>query len=215
MPGKANMTGPGAGTIVTAVTAKVLAIALVMAASACGPSLPDYDYSKEPNPRRSEFVIGISDDLMITVWKNQQLTTAATVRPDGTITMPLVGDIVAAGKTPTTLRQEIQQRLAEYIKLEGSEITIAITGVNSYRFTVSGEVGQPGIYTAKVYVTVAEAIALAGGFTRFADRDDIVLMRRDDKGQIRKIPIVYSLIASGEQPQMNLVVLSGDSLFVP
>ena len=64
-------------------------------------------------------------------------------------------------------------------------------------------------------MTVAEAIALAGGFTRFADRDDIVLMRRDDKGQIRKIPIVYSLIASGEQPQMNLVVLSGDSLFVP
>ena len=209
------MTGWRGGTIVTAVTAKVLVIAAAVAASACGPSLPDYDYSKEPNPRRSEFVIGISDELMITVWKNQQLTTAATVRPDGTITMPLVGDLVAAGKTPTQLRQEIQRRLAEFIKLEGSEITIAVTGVNSYRFTVSGEVGQPGIYTAKVYVTVAEAIALAGGFTRFADRDDIVLMRRDEKGQIRKIPIVYSLIASGEHPQMNVVVLSGDSLFVP
>lgn len=199
--------------------AKVLviasAVAGLVALGACGASLPDYDYSKEPNPRRSEFVIGISDDLMITVWKNQQLTTAATVRPDGTITMPLVGDITAAGKTPSQLRQEIQSRLAEYIKLEGSEITIAVTGVNSYRFTVSGEVGQPGIYTAKVYVTVAEAIALAGGFTRFADRDDIVLMRRDAKGNIRKIPIVYSLIASGEAPQMNLVILSGDSLFVP
>ena len=200
-------------------TAKVLVIASalagVVALGACGSSLPDYDYSKEPNPRRSEFVIGISDDLQITVWKNQQLTTAATVRPDGTITMPLVGDITAAGKTPSQLRQEIQQRLAEYIKLEGSEITIAVTGVNSYRFTVSGEVGQPGIYTAKVYVSVAEAIALAGGFTRFADRDEIVLMRRDGKGNIRRIPIVYSLIASGEAPQMNLVVLSGDSLFVP
>lgn len=212
------MTALRAGTIVTAVTAKVLVIAAAVAgllAPGCGASLPNYDYTKEPNPRRSEFVIGISDDLMITVWKNQQLTTAATVRPDGTITMPLVGDVTAAGKTPSQLRQEIQGRLAEYIKLEGSEITIAVTGVNSYRFTVSGEVGQPGIYTAKVYVTVAEAIALAGGFTRFADRDDIVLMRRDEKGQIRKIPIVYSLIASGEAPQMNLVVLPGDSLFVP
>lgn len=199
--------------------AKVLviawAVAGLLAVGACGPTLPDYDYTKEPNPRRSEFVIGISDDLMITVWKNQQLTTAATVRPDGTITMPLVGDISAAGKTPSQLRKEIQAKLAEYIKLEGSEITIAVTGVNSYRFTVSGEVGQPGIYTAKVYVTVAEAIALAGGFTRFADRDDIVLMRRDAKGAIRKIPIVYSLIASGEAPQMNLTVLAGDSLFVP
>jgi len=201
------------------VNAKVLviawAVAGLLAVGACGPTLPDYDYTKEPNPRRSEFVIGISDDLMITVWKNQQLTTAATVRPDGTITMPLVGDISAAGKTPSQLRKEIQAKLAEYIKLEGSEITIAVTGVNSYRFTVSGEVGQPGIYTAKVYVTVAEAIALAGGFTRFASRDDIVLMRRDPNGTIRKIPIVYSLIASGEAPQMNLTVLAGDSLFVP
>ncbi len=198
-------------------TAKVLVIASAVASllAACGPTLPDYDYTKEPNPRTSEFVIGISDDLMITVWKNQQLTTAATVRPDGTITMPLVGDVAAAGKTPSELRKEIQARLTEYIKLEGSEITIAVTGVNSYRFTVSGEVGQPGIYTSKVYVTVAEAIALAGGFTRFADRDDIVLMRRDPKGNIRKIPIVYSLIASGESPQMNLTVLAGDSLFVP
>ena len=75
--------------------------------------------------------------------------------------------------------------------------------------------GQPGIYTSKVYVTVAEAIALAGGFTRFADPDEIVLMRRDDKGDIRRIPIVYTLIANGEQPQMNLTILSGDSIFVP
>lgn len=196
---------------------KVLALAAVALALlvGCGPSLPSYDYSKEPNPRKSEYVIGVSDELQVTVWKNQQLTTATTVRPDGTITMPLVGDLVAAGKTPTQLKSEIQTRLAEFIKLEGSEITVAVTGVNSYRFTVSGEVGQPGIFTSKVYVTVAEAIALAGGFSRFADRDSIVLMRRDDKGQVRRIPIVYSMIASGEHPEMNLVVLPGDSLYVP
>src|SRR5678816_9985 len=97
MPGRANMTGREATSIVAAVNAKVLviawAVAGLLAVGACGPTLPDYDYTKEPNPRRSEFVIGISDDLMITVWKNQQLTTAATVRPDGTITMPLVGDV--------------------------------------------------------------------------------------------------------------------------
>ena len=199
-------------------TSKVLVVAAALVGSllaSCTPGVPDYPYHEEPNPRRSEFVIGISDDLMITVWRNQQLTTAVTVRPDGTITMPLIGDLVAAGKTPSQLRNEIQKRLAEYIKLEGSEITVAITGVNSYRFTVSGEVGSPGIYTSKVYVTVAEAIALAGGFTRFASRDDMVLMRRDAKGTIRKIPIVYSHISSGDHPEMNLVILSGDSLYVP
>jgi polysaccharide export outer membrane protein len=182
----------------------------------CGPAIPDATvYKSEPDPRKAEFVIGISDDLLVTVWKNQQLTTQVTVRRDGTITMPLVGDVVAAGKTPSQLKQEIQSRLAEYIKLEGSEITVAVVGINSYRFTVSGEVGQPGIYTAKVYVTVAEALALAGGFTRFADRDDIVLMRRDKKGDVRKIPIVYSALASGDRPEMNLVVMAGDSIFVP
>jgi polysaccharide export outer membrane protein len=62
---------------------------------------------------------------------------------------------------------------------------------------------------------VAEAIALAGGFTRFAKRDDIVLMRRNQAGVVRRIPIAYSLIANGEYPEMNLVVLSGDSIFVP
>lgn len=204
-------------------TARTRLISLVIAMSAlsapvvgCGPKVPDYDYSKEPNPRRAEFVIGVSDELLVTVWKKPELTTTTTVRPDGTITLPLIGDVLASGKTPSQLKQEIQKRVAEYIKLDtSSTITVAVTGVNSYRFTVSGEVGQPGIHTSKVYVTVAEAIALAGGFTRFASRDEIVLMRRNQAGVVRRIPISYNLIASGEYPEMNLVVLPGDSIFVP
>jgi polysaccharide biosynthesis/export protein len=202
---------------VTATTRLFSLAALAAAlATACGPRAPDYDYSKEPNPRKSEFVIGPSDELLITVWRKPELSTQATVRPDGTITMPLIGDIVAGGKTSSQLKQEIQRRVAEFIRLDASTtIAVAVNNVNSYRFTVSGEVGQPGIHSSKVYVTVAEAIALAGGFTRFANRDDIVLMRRNQAGVIRRIPIVYSLIANGEYPEMNLVVMSGDSIFVP
>lgn len=198
-------------------TTRLFSLALAAAlATACGARAPDYDYSKEPNPRKSEFVIGPSDELMITVWRKPELSTQATVRPDGTITMPLIGDIVAGGKTSSQLKQEIQRRVAEFIRLDASTtIAVAVNNVNSYRFTVSGEVGQPGIHSSKVYVTVAEAIALAGGFTRFANRDDIVLMRRNQAGVIRRIPIVYSLIANGEYPEMNLVVMSGDSIFVP
>jgi polysaccharide export outer membrane protein len=193
----------------------LLAAALAVFAS-CGARPPDYDYGKEPNPRRSEFVIGVSDELLITVWRKPELTTSASVRPDGTITLPLIGDVVANGKTPSQLKQEIQKRVAEFIKLDSSTtITVALNGINSYRFTVSGEVAQPGIHTSKVFVSVAEAIALAGGFTRFAKRDDIVLMRRDQAGAIRRIPIAYSLIANGSYPEMNLTVLAGDSIFVP
>jgi polysaccharide biosynthesis/export protein len=180
----------------------------------CGPRAPDYDYTKEPNPRESEFVIGVADELRIDVWRRPELTTDATVRSDGVITMPLIGDISAAGKTPTQVKQEIQRRALAFMKID-TPITIAIKAWNSYKFTVSGEVEQPGIHTSNSFVSVAEAIALAGGFTRFAKRDDIVLMRRNQAGVTRRIPIVYSLIANGQYPAMNLTILAGDSVFVP
>lgn len=184
--------------------------------TACGSALPDYDYSAEPDPRQREFVLGISDKLRIDVWKNSALSTEAVIRPDGTITLPLIGNLPAAGKTPTELKQAVRKSLSRYVKIDGLEITIAVTEVNSYRFTVTGEVGQPGIYTATQYTTIAEAIAMAGGFTRYADTDAIVLLRRDkDSGSVRRIPIVYSAIATGTHPEMNLVLLAGDSLFVP
>lgn len=193
----------------------VLLACVSVSVGACGPKAPGYDYSKEPDPRRSEYVIGVGDKLSINVWKNPQLSTSVMVRPDGTITMPLVGDLIARGKTPSQLRAEIAKRVAEYVKLEGSEITVSVDESNSYRFTVTGEVTSPGIFTSQHYVTVADVISLAGGFTRFADRNSIVLSRRDANGQVRRIPIVYDLIEDGSHPEMNLVVLPGDSLYVP
>jgi len=190
----------------------VVAFGLIVA---CGPKLPGYDYSSEVDPRVSEYVIGVDDGLTINVWKNEQLSTAAVVRPDGTITMPLVGDLVARGKTPTQLRKAIAKRLAEYVKLGASEITVAVSQVNSYRFTVSGEVIRPGMVQSRQYLTVAEAIAQAGGFTRFADRNKLVLSRRGADGTIRRIPIVYDLIEDGSHPEMNIVMLAGDSLHIP
>lgn len=192
-----------------------LAVAIASQA-ACGPGLPTYDYGKEPDPRTKEYVLGISDELAVNVWKNPDLSTASTIRPDGTITMPLIGDLKAANKTPSQLKSEIETRLEDFIKLEGTAVTVSVTAVNSYRFTVSGEVVRPGIFAANQYTTVAEAIALAGGFTRFAKRDEVSIQRRDRQtGEVRKIPIAYSAIASGNRPEMNLVLLAGDSVHVP
>jgi polysaccharide export outer membrane protein len=189
---------------------------LLLFIAGCGPSIPKYDYSKEPDPRTSEYVLGISDEVAINVWKNPDLSTGVVIRPDGTITLPLIGDMKAAGKTPSALKSEIETRLKDFVKLEGTAVTVSVTAVNSYRFTVSGEVVRPGIFQASQYTTVAEAIALAGGFTRFASRDEIIIYRRDPTtGELRKIPIAYSKIANGSRPEMNLVLLSGDSVHVP
>lgn len=194
---------------------RLLLLALVVLAG-CGVAVPKYDYASEPDPRNTEYVLGVGDDITINVWENPGLTTEGTIRPDGTITMPLIGDIKASGETPTSLKQMINEKLATFVKVESSEITVQVRGANSYRFTVSGEVIRPGVYNQTYYVTVAEAIALAGGFTRFAKKNSMTLMRRDAKtGEVRQIPLVYDLLASGKRPDMNIVLLAGDSLYVP
>lgn len=174
-----------------------------------------YDYSKEPDPRKREFVVGVSDRLKITVWKNADLSTEVTVRPDGTITLPLLGDIHAAGSTPSQLKEEVAKRLSAYIKDEGSTVTIAVIEVNSYRFTVSGNVEHGGVFSSKFYVTVTDAIALAGGLNKFASPRGLVIVRSGDGGKSRRIPIDYQRVSGGEHPEENLGLLPGDSLFVP
>ena len=179
----------------------------------CGATQLNYDYSKEPNPGARGFVLGPSDELAIAVWKNPDLTTNATIRPDGYVTMPLVGDLLAAGKTPRELRKAIEQRIGAYIKDQSLVLTVAVTAVRSYHFIVSGQVSRPGLFTANRYITVAEAMAMAGGPTRFARQDRILIIRR--QGGRRTIPINYETISEGKRPEMNLHLLAGDTIHVP
>ena len=193
-------------------------LALWMALSAqlaCSPRAPTYDYAKEPDPRKSEYIIGNGDSLSINVWKNQELSTSVVVRPDGTITMPLVGDVRALGRTPSQLKVVLAGKVSQFVKLDASQITVAVNEVRSYKFTVSGEVGRPGIIQNSTYVTVTEAIMMAGGFTRFANPDKIVILRKGKDKKIRKIPIVFRHIENGKRPDMNIVMIAGDSMQVP
>jgi len=176
---------------------------------------PQYDYSHEPDPRKSEFVIGASDAMRITVWKTPDLSGEATVRPDGTITLPLIGDLQAVGKTPSQLRDEITKKLGAYIKDETVTVTVALTSIASYRYTVSGNFEHPGIFSSKYYVQVAEAIAMAGGINKFANPHKLVIIRPDAKTKVRRIPIDYERVSSGEHPEENLVLLAGDTLYAP
>jgi polysaccharide export outer membrane protein len=198
---------------------RLLLVLFLLAAAACGPKSYDYPYDKEPDPRNKELVLGVGDVVEIKVWGqgNEGLGTDATIRPDGTITMPLVGDIKAAGRTPSVLKETIKAQLQNFVKLAaGNEVTVAVKNWRSYRFTLDGEVSKAGVFTSDHYVTVDDAIAIAGGLTRFAKRSDIILFRTDPKtGTQRQIPLDYDLLASGKRMDMNIYVLPGDRIYVP
>jgi polysaccharide export outer membrane protein len=181
----------------------------------CGPAPAPHHYAKEPDPRTGEYSIGASDELDIQVWKNAELNTKIRVRPDGYITMPLIGDLKAEGLTPSRLRQQIQRRLRMYLREGDAVVTVAVTGVNSYHVTVAGNVTTPGRYVSPVYLTVSDAIALAGGPTRFADPEETVVLRHGTNGKVRRIPVDYEKIIGGESDDQNVVLLRGDVVFVP
>lgn len=189
------------------------ALPLFLLAAACV-TIPKYDYANEPDPRKLEFVLGPADGVKIGVWKNPDLNTDTRLRPDGTITMPLIGDIPAAGRTPSQLKAEITQRLSIYVKDETATVSVTVTEVNSYRYTVSGNVERGGIFSSKYYVTVGEAIAMAGGVNKFGDPSRLQVIRNQG-GKLRRIPIDYRRIADGSHPEENLALFAGDILYVP
>jgi polysaccharide export outer membrane protein len=193
-----------------------LAVAVVLAGwgCSCATTTPRYDYTAEPDPRKQEYLVGASDVLRVNVWHNIDLTGDAVVRPDGTISLPLIGDVRAAGRTASDIRAEITQKLSAYIKDQTATVTVAVATINSYRFVVTGNVEHGGVFTANHFVTVSEAVALAGGPNRFGSPEEMVIIRTDANGK-RRIPINYPAILKGTHPEMDVPLLSGDTIYIP
>ena len=192
-------------------------LALAALSAGCAPTYiyNPANYAKEHDPRKHEYVIGVGDSLQVTVWRMPDISSGALVRPDGVITMPLIGDVFVAGSTPTQVREELKKRLSQYVKDETAVITVAVNTVNSYRFVVSGNVLHAGIFSSNYYVSVSEALALAGGPNQFASTKQILLIRMDSPGKFRHIPLKYDDIVSRERPEQDLVLKPGDTVFVP
>ena len=159
----------------------------------------------------NDYKIGPEDLLDISVWKNPELSRTVPVRPDGKVSLPLVNDIQAAGLTPTALRQQLIDRLSEFIP--APEVAVIVREVHSMKVAVVGSVKTPGRYELKSAATVLEMIALAQGFTDFAARDRVVVLRQEN-GETKRIPFNYRKVAAGDE-QANLVVQSGDVIVVP
>src|SRR5262249_4489851 len=138
------------------------------------------------------YKLGPGDVLKVNVWKHDELSQQMAVRPDGAISMPLLGDVQANGRTVSEITQDMQTRLKQYFQ-EQPPVTVQVAEVHSYRIYVVGEVQKGGEFTPSGEVTVLHGLALAGGFTRFANPDRIVVVRRDARGE-RRIPFDYSAV---------------------
>lgn len=161
-----------------------------------------------------DYIIGPEDVLDVSVWKNTDLSRTVVVRPDGKISLPLIGDVVAVGMTATQLADTISERLKEY--KENPQVSIVVKEINSYAIYVLGEVAHPGKYPLKSKTTLLQAITLAGGFTPTAVRNRIVVFRFGENGQKDiKIKVNYDDIILRDGSGQNLVLAPGDTIVIP
>jgi len=160
-----------------------------------------------------DYKIGPEDVLEISVWKNADLSKTVTVRPDGKISLPLIGDLEASGRTAAQLKDEIVAKLKKY--QETAVVSVIVQTVNSYRVFVVGEVKTPGPYLLKTRTTVLQAIAMAGGFTQFASKNKMMLVRPRGDGSDERIRVSFDDLVYGGDRQENLILKAGDTIFVP
>lgn len=154
------------------------------------------------------FVIGAEDTLAIQVWREPEFSRPAIVRPDGKITLPLIKEIQAAGRTPEQLGEDIAKALGEYIR--SPEVSVTVTQVNSHKYYVTGEVGHPGPYPLVVPTRVLDAITIAGGFREFANQKKIVIMRKEER-----LKFNYKDVIKGKNTEQNILLENGDYIIVP
>lgn len=157
--------------------------------------------------------IGPEDSLEIQVWKNKDLSRQATVRPDGKVSLPLVGDVQASGLTTGELEKVITDRLAEFV--EAPHVSVLVAEVNSYFFYITGEVAKPGKYPIKGHTTLLQAVSMAGGFTPFAARNKISVFRKEADGGDKIIRVKYDEILSTGDAKANIALQTGDTIVVP
>ncbi len=163
--------------------------------------------------RGSDYVIGVGDLLSINVLNDSDVTGKVPVRPDGMITVPLIGDIQASGLTPDVLQATITKKLTEYVKQPS--VTVIVEEMNSRQFNVLGKVQHPGSFPLNKPTTVLDALAQAGGFTEFARTNKIYVLRRDASGSTTKLPFNYKRVAQGASDQDNEQLQAGDTVIVP
>ena len=159
------------------------------------------------------FVIGNDDVLAISVWKEPELSKSVPVRSDGKISLPLVGEIQATGRTPLQLEQELSTKLQSFVN--SPEVTVIVEEIHSKKFNIVGEVAKPGSYSMAQAATVMDAIAIAGGFRDFAKKTGVYILRKAPDGSQTKIGFNYKDFIKGKNPEQNVKLEPNDTIIVP
>jgi polysaccharide biosynthesis/export protein len=216
------MRGPGRGKAMKGrifdLGEKTLVFALLVGlyAGLAGCLVEDMQYRGMSVPP-SEFLIGPEDVLVVTVWRNQELSKEVIVRPDGKISLPLIGDIVAAGLSAQALSKHVADALAEYMSTP--TVSVQVKEINSYHVFAVGEVGKPGKIVLKSFTSVLQGISYAGGFTTFASRNNVHVLRnvKNGQGETKQvmIPVPYQDIVQGKNLEANIILKAGDVIVVP
>jgi polysaccharide export outer membrane protein len=167
---------------------------------------------KKPATDDPNYVIGPQDVLDISVWKEPELTRPVPVRPDGKISMPLLNDVQAAGKTPLQLAADITAGLKKFVT--DPQVTVIVTTINSQRVFILGEVNRAGAYPLLPDMTVLQALSSAGGFTIYASLKKIYVLRVEGGKQV-KHPFNYKDVLAGKASDQNIVLRAGDTIVVP
>ncbi len=154
------------------------------------------------------YVIGPDDILIIRVWREPDLSGPVGVRPDGKISLPLIGELQAGGTTPEKLAEKITEGFSKY--LNKPEVMVQVAAVNSKKYFISGEVQRPGSYPLVSSTTVLAAIAIAGGFRDYADRKNIIILRGPKRFRFN-----YNDVIKGKRMEQNMLLENGDHIIVP
>lgn len=197
-------------------TAAMLLLSLVLGPAMIGCAEKQIQYPVDYTAPAG-FLLGAEDVVIVTVWRNQDLSREVAIRPDGMISMPLIGDLPAAGLSADELAKQIAERLKEF--MASPTVSVQVKEINSYFIFVTGEVTKPGKFPLKSYATVMQGVSLAGGFTPFASRDKVHVIRvsKNGKGEATQmnIPVDYSAIVKGKTSTGNFFLRSGDVIVVP
>ena len=191
-----------------------LALSATPQAKSAPETKPAAEQKSVPAVDNDQYKIGAGDELYISVWKEPDLTRPVPVRPDGKITMPLVGDIQASGLTPHDLEISLTKQLSSFVS--SPSVTVTVQGVHSQKFNIVGEVQKPGTYELNgPPSTVLDAIALAGGLKDFAKEKKIYILRVNADGSQVKLPFNYKEVIKGQNMAQNVVLQPRDTIVVP
>ena len=185
------------------------AVAGVLLAAACASPHPPERPALRPDA--GEYRIGREDVLEVVVWHEPELTRVVPVRPDGRISLPLAGEVEAAGRTPTELQERVSHALEPYIR--ETKVAVLVREINGTRVFVLGEVTKPGGFPLRGPMSVMQAIAVAGGRTEFA-KDEVIWLRQQANGGTERASLSFRQMVKGEAAGA-LWLRPGDVLYVP